>query len=84
MTNERGGGGGGGGGGEGKASGDFNSLNTKEAFQMSHRVEGERNRASITFTVPPLLENRKKMYIKRKWKFAIFVDKLAESAESFI
>ena len=39
MTNERGAGGS---GGEGKASGDFNSLNTKEAFQMSHTVRGRR------------------------------------------
>ena len=48
MTNERG-------GGEGKASGDFNSLNTKEAFQMSHTVEGGRQEGAMPPTEPQSL-----------------------------
>ena len=55
MTNERGGG-----GGEGKASGDFNSLNTKEAFQMSHTVEGGRQEGTKQPTLPQSLPLDKK------------------------
>ena len=53
MTNERG-------GGEGKASGDFNSLNTKEAFQMSHTVEGGRQEGAKQPTLPQSLPLDKK------------------------
>ena len=54
MTNERGG------GGEGKASGDFNSLNTKEAFQMSHTVMGGRQEGTKQPTLPQSLPLDKK------------------------
>ena len=59
MTNERGG------GGEGKASGDFNSLNTKEAFQMSHTVEGGRQEGTKQPTLPQSLPLDKKTNLKR-------------------